>query len=175
MFAHVQVEYRARLSISNGITLPTTLLHQAVLFQYSLVIMIRQMSLQRLIEFSYSLFAFFRVGSLSWISLPTHRHQLLPGRRRCKAFVVMLWTTAFVHNKIAKLCQRFKLDASKGRLPIPHLPQHNAQAVDICTEFVYLGTKHLRCYVNRSSCRIACYVNGMFEYTNVREPHSVVL
>ena len=86
----------------------------------------------------------------------------------------MLWTDPFVHNKIAKLCQRLKLHISKGRLPIPHLPQHNPQAVDICAELVYLGTKYLRCYVNRSSCQSACYVNGMFGYTNVGDPDSVI-
>ena len=134
------------------------------------------MSLERLIQFSYNLFAFFRGGSLSWICFPAHRHQRFPGRMGSPAFVVivMLWTTTFVH-KITKLYQFCKLDISKGRFSVPHLPQHNPQAVDICTEFVYLGTKHLRCYVNRSSCQSACYVNGMFGFTNVRDPHSVVL
>ena len=136
----------------------------------------KAMSLERFIQFSYKLFAFFRGGSLSWIFSPAHRHQLFPGRMKSLALVVivMFWTTTFVH-KITKLCQIFKLDIRKWRLSVPHLPEYNAQAVDICAEFVYLGTKYLRCYVNRSSCQSACYVNGMFGYTNVRDLHSVVL
>ena len=170
----VQIECWARFSISNGITT-----HNASKPGCALSVINRYndkaISLERLIQISYNLFAFFRGGSLSWICFPALRHQLFPGKRRWLAFVVMLWTTAFVHNRMVKLCQRFNLDINKGRLPIPHLPQHDPQAVDVCTGFIYLGTKHLRCYVNRSSCQSACYVNGLFGYTNVRDPHPVVL